>query len=121
MANGKGKRGVSTGGPGSREFRLFEKRRDSLGFPWQRIDRGLCVAMLHAATANGAAVMFGSTQGGRGIVVTVFYDKDRAKAYAGTEEEFADLATEIIEELQSPSEDMFAMYGIDSAGEAADD
>lgn len=117
MAFGKKKSHGTSSGPGSESHRLFKKRRDSTGFPWSRCSGPLCIAMLDCATANGAAIMFGSTQGGRGIVLTVFYENDREKEYAGTEEEFAEIAIAVIEGLQSPSEDYLTAYGLQSLRE----
>lgn len=121
MANGKRGRFGQTRKTDAEAAFIFRKREHSTGYPWFRVDRDLLTALLDCATANGAALMFGATQGGRGIVITVFANDARDKAYAGTEEEFADIAIEVIEFLQGPSQDYLALYGINSAGEVASD
>lgn len=77
--------------------------------------------MLDCATSHGAAVMFGSVSGGRGVSITIFDGDGKEREYAGTEDEFRDLAIAVIEALQGSAEDYFAAYGITSAEEAADD
>lgn len=114
MAFGKTRgRDAKSTAPGSNALRLFEKRRDSIGFPWVRCDRSLVIAALDAATSAGAAIMFGSTQGGRGVVVTVFHQNEKAKDYAGTEDEFSELMSEVIAGLQGSAQDYFAAYGLE--------
>ena len=114
MAFKNSKGAKNSGGGAGDKLALFKKRRDSLGFPWSSVSGGLLVAALDAATKNGAAVMFGGTQGGRGVSVTVFRDGDKDREFCSFAEEFDDLMHEVISVLGSKSEDLYAIHNLPS-------
>lgn len=95
-------------------FRVFKKRRDSLGFDWVQVNAPLLVAALDAATKNGAAVMIGGVQDGRGVSVTVFRDGGKDKDYASLPEELDELCHLLINVLASSSEDLYQIHKLPS-------
>lgn len=107
---GRGRKDAKAGEPNDRGT-LWARSRVAARSDWAAVDRRLVMAAIDSATSGGAALMFGSAQGGRGMVLTVFIDGDRHKEYASTADEFTELLTGILEAFPGGSVDIPALHG----------
>jgi hypothetical protein len=96
---------------------LWAHRQRTSRFDWADVDRRLITAAIDAIATGGGAIMFGSAQGGRGMVLTIFFDGDRHKEYALTAEEFTELLLGALEAFNEGSVDFAALHGYEGGGE----
>lgn len=80
--------------------RLLSLRRTvTVGFDWAAVDDRLLRGALWACTLEGAALMFSTAAGGRGICLRVFYGEQKEVEYATDPEELNGLLESLIEQL----------------------
>lgn len=112
------KKGRATGpvkrvpGVGPKVLQLWGNHAPLAAFSWGEVDTAVLLAALTAVGSANAAIMFGVAQGGRGLVISVFLDGERAKTYAGSAEELESILLECVDSLSSSAEDLRAEFGV---------
>lgn len=106
--SGNGKRSLRPVGPKESladKMAKFQRNKESLGVNWSRVNPALLKACVLAATDNGAAVMFSTASGGRGVCLTLFDNGDKVKLYAIDQEELEEHMNTIVELFTDGSQD----------------
>jgi len=99
---------VSAAAPktGEGKRNLFLRRKHSNGFDWSSVDPVGMKAAIHLLLGEGCAVMLTAAQGGRGVCLKIFDGEDKITEYATDHVELNEMFDQLIDQLESDSEDI---------------
>lgn len=88
------------------KMKAWAKRKASSGIDWKDVSAASLRAALHAALAEGVAVMFAQANGGSSVLIRLYVNGDKISEYASTAEEVELLLEGVADAFSSTAEDL---------------
>lgn len=91
----------------------FGKSRKIADFPWHSMGTPLFAAAIGCLGNDGAAVMIGAAQGGKGCVLSIYQDGDKHRTYCSDADELRDWCHDVIETFAASPAEVYIGNGIE--------
>lgn len=110
---GKGKQASKENG----RLAQFGRSRKIADFPWHSMGTPLFAAAIGCLGNDGAAVMIGAAQGGKGCVLSIYQDGDKHRTYCSDAEELQDWCHDVIETFAANPAEVYIGNKVKARGE----